>query len=301
MSEQPRLTVDNYGTFAEEYDNYFNDQLPFQNNLIKLNSLIDYFVFDRSANSKVIIGKYNWLFYDNKDDGDPIGCYQGKNDNLQERAGMVGLSIATLPEDYLKRIANGYIIGVHSCVEHFLVQYRLLPGSPARGQNYSAEDDDNRLKWILNICYGNRIPHDVKQLYFICNYYRLVRNEIVHCGTGRVELRQAKTELNNLTDDLAISNIRGHLNAPNNFTNLNFDDQVLFSRAARTICDRIYKDSKYDWDVVLGNYRTKINSFILSNDSEEKKKARILNFLSQMYPINVNDSRLIESISHFVV
>lgn len=44
------------------------------------------------------------------------------NDNLQERAGMVGLSIATLPEDYLKRIANGYIIGVHSCVEHFLVQ-----------------------------------------------------------------------------------------------------------------------------------------------------------------------------------
>ena len=53
--------------------------------------------------------------------------------------------------------------------------------------------------------------------------------------------------------------------------------------------------------VVLENYRTKINSFILSNDSEEKKKARILNFLSQMYPINVNDSRLIESISHFVV
>ena len=41
------------------------------------------------------------------------------NDNLQERAGMVGLSIATLPEDYLKRIANGYIIGVHSCVEHY--------------------------------------------------------------------------------------------------------------------------------------------------------------------------------------
>lgn len=189
----------------------------------------------------------------------------------------------------------------HSCVEHFLIQYRLLPGSPARGQNYSAEDDDNRLKWILNICYGNRIPHDVKQLYFICNYYRLARNEIVHCGTGRVELRQAKTELNNLTDDLAVSNIRGHLNAPNDFTNLNFDDQVLFSRAARTICDRIYKDSKYDWDAVLENYRTKINSFILSNDSEGKKKARILNFLSQIYPINVNDSRLIESISHFVV
>lgn len=50
------------------------------------------------------------------------------NDNFQEQAGMVGLSIATLPKDYLTRIANGYIIGVHSCVEHFLIQYRLLRG-----------------------------------------------------------------------------------------------------------------------------------------------------------------------------
>lgn len=224
-----------------------------------------------------------------------------ENDDLKERARMVNLSIATLPENYLKRITSGYIIGVHSCVEHFLVQYRLLPGSPARGQSYSAEDDDNRMKWILGICYGNQIPHDIKQLYFICNYYRLVRNEIVHCGTGRVELRQARTELKNITSDLEISNISGHLNAPNVFTDLNFDDQVLFSRAAKSICGRIYKDSKYDWNAVLENYKTKINSFILSNDSEDKKKARILNFLSQMYPINVDDVRLIESISRFVV
>lgn len=223
------------------------------------------------------------------------------SDDLQERAEMVNLSIATLPEDYLKRIANSYIIGVHSCVEHFLLQYRLLPGSPVRGQRYSAEDDDNRLKWVLNICYGNRVPRDVKQLYFICNYYRLVRNEIVHCGTGRVELRQAKTELSNLTDDLVISNIRGRLNAPNDFTNLNFDDQVLFSRAARTICDRIYKDSKYDWNAILENYRATINGFILSNDSEGKRKARIFNFLSQLYPVNKNDSSLIDSVSHFVI
>ena len=90
--------------------------------------------------------------------------------------------------------------------------------------------------------------------------------EVVKLSSVRISRRSLKRLS-------VISNIRGHLNAPNNFTNLNFDDQVLFSRAARTICDRIYKDSKYDWDVVLENYRTKINSFILSNDSEEKKKA----------------------------
>ena len=107
--------------------------------------------------------------------------------------------------------------------------------------------------------------------------------------------------MSNLTDDLVISNIRGRLNAPNDFTNLNFDDQVLFSRAARTICDRVYKDSKYDWNAILENYRATINGFILSNDSEGKKKARIFNFLSQMYPVNENDSSLIDSVSHFVI
>ena len=76
---------------------------------------------------------------------------------------------------------------------------------------------------------------------------------------------------------------------------------MLFSRAARTICDRIYKDSKYDWDAILENYRTVINDFILSNDSDGKKRARIFNFLSQTYPVNENDSSYIDSVSRFVI
>ena len=219
---------------------------------------------------------------------------------LQKRARMVNLSISELPENYTTRIAKGYIIGVHSCVEHFLWKYRLLAGSPVHGYDYRPEDDDNRLKWTLEICYGNSIPHDVKQLYFICNYYRLARNEIVHIGSGSNELRQARSQLHNLDKELLLSGMCGRLDAPNDLVHLNFDDQVLFSRAARTICERIYRDSKYDWDSVFDYYRNTINGFLRNNDPLGKKKARISNFVSQMYPVDENNQYYTDSINRFL-
>lgn len=222
-------------------------------------------------------------------------------ESLQERARLVGLCVSEIPEDYTTRIAKGYITGVHSCVEHFLLEYRMLTGSPAHGHEYKADDDENRMIWTLNICYDNHIPQDVKLLYYVCNYYRLVRNEIVHSGNGSNELRQTKSQLNNIDEELVKSGVCGRLKAPNDLKDLSFDDQVLFSRAARTLCERIYKDSKYDWDSVLAHHRNAISSFIRANDSEGKKQARITNFLSQIYPINTNDQFFIDSLHRFMM
>ena len=87
MAAQPRFTIDGYKTYAEEYENWFNDNIPFRNNLISLNTSIDFFVFNMSTNDRVIKGKNNWLFYGDVDDGDPVSCYQGTNllseENLQ--------------------------------------------------------------------------------------------------------------------------------------------------------------------------------------------------------------------------
>ena len=222
-------------------------------------------------------------------------------ENLQERARLIGLCVSKIPEGYTTRIAKGYITGVHSCVEHFLLAYQMLTGSPAHNSKYKPEVDKNRLIWTLNLCYNNQIPQDVKRLYYVCNYYRLVRNEIAHSGNGSNELRQAKSQLNNIDDELVKSGVRSRLKAPNDPKELSFDDQVLFSRAARTLCERIYKDSKYEWDAVLTYHRNEISSFILLNDSEGKKKARITNFLSQIYPINEEDQFFVDSLQKFVI
>lgn len=63
MAKKPILTLNNYGTFFADYTAYFNDNIQFRRNLVFLNSLIDYYVFDKSASKDVIKGKSGWLFY----------------------------------------------------------------------------------------------------------------------------------------------------------------------------------------------------------------------------------------------
>ena len=79
MAEHPTLTAENYETFPDEYTSYFNDHLPFRNQLISLNSAIDYYCFKRSSSSYVVIGKNDYLFYSRTDDGNAIAGYQGTN------------------------------------------------------------------------------------------------------------------------------------------------------------------------------------------------------------------------------
>lgn len=79
MADRPVFNIDTYGTFADDYSSYFNDNLPFRNNIITLYSGIDYFIFGKSSNKDVLIGKENWLFYCADGDGQPMACYQGTN------------------------------------------------------------------------------------------------------------------------------------------------------------------------------------------------------------------------------
>ena len=81
MAARPQLSMDTYNTFSKEYEAYCNDCLPFRNNLIKLNSTIDYFLFDRSSNSNVIIGKDDWLYLKVS-----LADYQGTN--LMSKRGL---------------------------------------------------------------------------------------------------------------------------------------------------------------------------------------------------------------------
>lgn len=79
LAERPVLTIDSYVDFPTKYEEYYNDNIPFRNTLITLNSKIDYLIFKRPTNNRVVIGTQNWLFYNDIADGNPIGDYQGYN------------------------------------------------------------------------------------------------------------------------------------------------------------------------------------------------------------------------------
>ena len=70
LSLKPVFTIKNYETFPMEYESYYNDNIPFRNQLIKLNNSIDYFIFKQSSSDDVVIGKDGWLFY--RGDTNPV-------------------------------------------------------------------------------------------------------------------------------------------------------------------------------------------------------------------------------------
>lgn len=90
MAEKPAFTLGSIEAFPTEYENYYNDNLPFRSYLIKSNALLNLKVFKQSPEKKVIIGSDGWLFYNPPaEDSDPIGQCSGKSitkDKLIETA-----------------------------------------------------------------------------------------------------------------------------------------------------------------------------------------------------------------------
>lgn len=62
FSAIPKFNIRNLDKYPREYETYFNDYIPFRNELNQLKNIIDIFIFHYIFNDKVILGKDNWLF-----------------------------------------------------------------------------------------------------------------------------------------------------------------------------------------------------------------------------------------------
>ncbi|MEY8428540.1 hypothetical protein AALA00_12655 [Lachnospiraceae bacterium 46-15] len=82
--------MENYETFPEAYEAYYNDNIPFRNQLIRFNNSIDYFLFSQSSNEDVVIGKDDWLFFCSSTEGNPVeqslGYWSFTEDELEKIA-----------------------------------------------------------------------------------------------------------------------------------------------------------------------------------------------------------------------
>ncbi len=59
------------------YEAYYNDRLPWRDELIRLNSALEYYVFQSSSNRNVVRGRDGWLFYNSDADDNPVEGYKG--------------------------------------------------------------------------------------------------------------------------------------------------------------------------------------------------------------------------------
>lgn len=163
MTAQPRLTLDTYKQFPKDYTSFFNDNIPFRNNLVTLNNSIDYFVFNRSTNTRVAIGEDNWLFYCDTKDGDPIACYQGEN--LLSGQELRNITVNCLKQrDYLASLGKEFVIFIAPNKERMYSEY--MPkryGAPA--ENYRALQIVNYLRKHTNL----RIVYPYEELIYAKN------------------------------------------------------------------------------------------------------------------------------------
>ena len=74
FASKPILVLTNINEYPKKYEEYFNDYLPFRNELVKLKNLNDIFVFKNIISDRVLLGKNKWLFLKNVNS---IGKYMG--------------------------------------------------------------------------------------------------------------------------------------------------------------------------------------------------------------------------------
>ncbi len=200
--------------------------------------------------------------------------------DLQGLAKSVNLYISTLAEDYMCRISKSYIVNINSCFESF----KHLPGSPTNTTKKTKTKEDDWLEWTLNIAISS-IENDIKNDIVICEYYRLVRNSIVHNGDSSAAIK-SKRALIKTTDN-------SRLSAPNGLDSLTFDDQVLFSRAAYNVAKFIFNNSQYDINTIIKAHRENLIDLIKpfqEPSSHLRAAKKVKYFIGLLYPefTNVN-------------
>lgn len=72
LAEKPVLTAENFESYPAQAEAYYNDTLPFRNQLIRLNNTLQYFLFRQQDINGVAIGRDGWLFYCSEEAGNPV-------------------------------------------------------------------------------------------------------------------------------------------------------------------------------------------------------------------------------------
>jgi len=78
LAEKPSIELETIEEYPENFDNYYNDNLPFRRFIQRQYNNMDHYIFRTNSFNNVIIGKktekgkMQWLFYNKKSDGDPI-------------------------------------------------------------------------------------------------------------------------------------------------------------------------------------------------------------------------------------
>ncbi len=102
-AQRPVLSAGTIEEFPALYEAYYNDHLPYRDFLIRMNSGLEYYVFQTSSNENVVRGKEEWLFYNSSADDNPIEAYKGMGLFTQQELEQIGNNLLTTRETLSER------------------------------------------------------------------------------------------------------------------------------------------------------------------------------------------------------
>lgn len=131
LAAKPEFSLENYLAYTGDYEAYINDNIPFREYLLLFYSGMDYVLFSRSQNNRVIIGLDDWLFYGDKHDGNSIGDYEGTNLLGDEHLLTISQKCMEI-NDFLKSQGKEFVLFIAPNKER--IYYERMPrqyGMPA--------------------------------------------------------------------------------------------------------------------------------------------------------------------------
>ena len=126
-----------YETAASEFESWFEDHLPFRNQLLTLYGLFEYEVLKTSTSDSVIVGKDGWLFYKGAQvaDENPIGDYMGTNLLTEEELETIAANF-TAARDELAAMGSEFYVYIVPNKERVYSEY--MPDMYGEISDYSS-------------------------------------------------------------------------------------------------------------------------------------------------------------------
>lgn len=208
-------------------------------------------------------------------------------DKLREFSKRHKINLTQIKSENAVKISGLYIINIQSMFSVFLASFIGLPGAPTKALKERTNGED-MLAWVLKSVYPQGYDEDIECSYFICNYYRLMRNSLLH-GKSRklsnVEEKSLKKANLFFSENSFFRVFLKKLSAPNSIDRLSFDDQVLFSKAANNLAKRIYFDSTYDLRAHIQQTKDSLNHKLAGFTDRVRIEKYLYYYLDQVYPV----------------
>lgn len=109
LAEKPEFKVEGLDTYFWDYENYYNDHLPFRSMIRTSWTNFNFHVLNESIDSKVLIGKNEgdksstWIFYQNDEDYNPVKETQGILTFSEEEKIQIAKEMSITTDEFNKR------------------------------------------------------------------------------------------------------------------------------------------------------------------------------------------------------